>query len=113
MENTMNFLDIFFETVETLNGKKQSKRIKTSFILLCGFSFIPLGIYLLVAHEMMLGGTLVTLLAPCFLIYPIIRFFFFGGKDSVAAVVTTVVVEEVTKGVIKDIVTDTTKENRK
>jgi len=113
MENTMNFLDIFFETVETLNGKKQSKRIKTSFILLCGFSFIPLGIYLLVAHEMMLGGTLVTLLAPCFLIYPIIRFFFFGGKDSVAAVVTTVVVEEVTKGVIKDIVKDTTKENRK
>ena len=35
-------------------------------------------------------------LAPCFLLYPTIRFLF-GGKDSVAAAITTVVVEEVTK----------------
>ncbi len=109
----MGFVDFFLETVETINGRKQSRRVKTSFIVLCGFSFIPLGIYLFVAHEMMFGGTLVTLLAPCFLLYPIIRFFFFGGKDSVAAVVTTVVVEEVTKGVIKDIIRDASKENRK
>ena len=58
---------------------------------------------------MMFGGTLVTLLAPCFLLYPMIRFFFFGGKDSVAAVVTTVVVEEVTKGIIKDVLKDKSK----
>lgn len=91
----MGFVNFFLETVETINGRKQSRRVKTSFILLFGFSFIPLGIYLFFAQEMMFGAALVTLLAPCFLLYPIIRFFFFGGKDSVAAVVTTVVVEEV------------------
>lgn len=109
----MGFVNFFLETVETINGKKQFRRVKTSFILLCGFSFIPLGSYLFVAHEMMFGGTLVIFLAPCFLLYPIIRFFFFGGKDSVAAVVTTVVVEEVTKGIITDIIKDASEKNRK
>ena len=109
----MRFSNFFFETVETINGKRQSRRLRTSFIFLCGFSFIPLGIYLVVAHEMLFGVTLVILLAPCFLLYPIIRFFFFGGKDSVAAVVTTVVVEEVTKGVITNAIKNASEKNRK
>ena len=67
-----------------------------------GLSFIPLGIYLIIEFEMLIGLALIILLSPCFLLYPIIRFFVFGGKDSVAAVVTTVVVEEVIKSKIKD-----------
>ena len=109
MENTIEFSEIFLETVETLNGRSRVRRVKTSFILVCGLSFMPLGVYLFIAYEMMFGGTLVMFLAPCFLIYPIIRFFFFGGKNSVAAVVTTVVVEEVTKGIIKDVLKDKSK----
>ena len=108
----MRISNIFLETVETINGKRQSRRLKTSFILLCGFSFIPLGLYLFIAHEMLFGATLVTLLAPCFLLYPIIRFFFFGGRDSVAAVVTTVVVEEIAKGVISDLAKDKSKKKK-
>ena len=92
---------MIFETVKTINGNREIRRLKTSIILLLGFSFIPIGIYLLVAFEMMLGATLIIFLSPCFLLYPIIRFFVSGGKDSVAAVVTTVVVEEVVKSQIK------------
>jgi len=99
----MTMSEVFLETVETINGKKRFRRLKTSFILSCGFLFIPIGLYLVLAWEIMFGGTLVVLLAPCFLLYPAIRFFLFGGKDSVAAVVTTVVVEEITKAKIKDV----------
>ena len=92
---------MFLETVKTLNGKQEIRRLKTSVILTLGFSFFPLGLYLLIKFEMMFGATLIIFLAPCFLLYPIIRFFVSGGKDSVAAVVTTVVVEEVLKSQIK------------
>jgi hypothetical protein len=47
----------------------------------------------------MVGGFLVLTLAPCLLLYPLIRFLF-GGKDSVGAVITTAVVEEIVKGEI-------------
>lgn len=109
----MNVSDLFLETVITLNGNRKVRRIKTTFLLLCGFSFIPIGIHLVVVHKMLFGGTLVTLLAPCFLLYPVIRFFFFGGRDSVAAVVTTVVVEEVTKSALKGIIKDISKDKNK
>lgn len=89
------------ETVKTLNEKQEIRRVKTSVILTLGVSFIPLGLYLLIKFEMLFGATLIILLAPCFLLYPIIRFFVSGGRDSVAAVVTTVVVEEVIKSQIK------------
>ena len=97
----MQLSDVFYETVKTLNGKRQVRRLKTSFILTCGILFIPLGIFL-VSQEIWFGATLVILAAPCFLIYPAVRLLFFGGKDSVAGVVTTVVIEEATKAMIKD-----------
>ena len=93
---------MIFETIETFNGNRKIRRVKTSFIICCGILFIPLGLYLVIAHEMLFGVTFVILFAPCFILYPIIRFFCFGGKDSVAAVVTTVVVEEVTKNALKN-----------
>ena len=93
---------MLLETVKTINGNREIRRLKTSVILLVGLSFIPLGIYLIIEFEMLIGLALIILLSPCFLLYPIIRFFVFGGKDSVAAVVTTVVVEEVIKSKIKD-----------
>ena len=93
---------MLFETVKTINDNREIRRLKTSVILLVGLSFIPLGIYLIIEFEMLIGLALIILLSPCFLLYPIIRFFVFGGKDSVAAVVTTVVVEEVIKSKIKD-----------
>ena len=90
------------ETVRTLNGNQEIWRVKTSVILTLGFLFIPLGIFILIITkmEMLFGATLIIFLSPCFLLYPIIRFFVSGGRDSVAAVVTTVVVEEVTKSLI-------------
>ncbi|WP_443641044.1 hypothetical protein ABXT70_13790 [Candidatus Njordibacter sp. Uisw_039] len=92
---------MIFETVTTLNGQQEIQRVKTSFILLCGFSFIPLGLYLVIAHEIMFGVALIIFFAPCFILYPMIRFFISGGRDSVAAIVTTVVVEELIKSEIK------------
>ena len=92
---------MLLETVKTINGNREIRRVKTSVILLLGISFIPLGLYLLIKFEMFFGATLIIFLSPCFLLYPIIRFFVSGGKDSVAAVVTTVVVEEVIKSQIK------------
>ena len=97
----MQLSDVFYETVKTLNGKRQVRRLKTSFILTCGVLFIPLGIFLLY-QEKGFGFFLIVPVAPCFLIYPAVRLLFFGGKDSVAGVVTTVVIEEVTKAKIKD-----------
>ena len=93
---------MIFETVKTINDEREIKRLKTSFILLCGVAFIPLGIYLLLAYEMMFGATLVITLSPCFLLYPLVRFFLFGGRDSIAGIVTTVIVEEVVKSKIAD-----------
>ena len=93
---------MFFETITTINGNREIRRLKTSVIILVGLSFIPLGVYLLIEFEMFFGATLIIFLSPCFLLYPIIRFFVSGGKDSIAAVVTTVVVEEVIKSKIKD-----------
>ena len=95
----MHISDIFCETIETLNGKRQVRRLRTPFILTCGVLFIPLGIFLF-SQEIYFGGTLVTFAAPCFLLYPAVRLIFFGGKDSVAGVITTVVIEEVTKAAI-------------
>ena len=80
--------------------------IKTPIILICGVLSIPLGLHLLVTHDMLLGGFLIITVAPCLFLYPLIRFLFFGGKDSVAAVVTTVVVEEVTKSAITNSLKD-------
>ena len=92
---------MIYEIVETINGKRKIKRIKTSLILILSFLCLISGIVLIV-NEIFLGGTLVLFFFPCLLLYPLIRFFFFGGKDSIAGVVTTVVVEEVAKGVIID-----------
>ena len=92
---------MFLETVKTINGNREIRRVKTSVILLLGVLFIPLGLFLLIKFEMLFGATLIIFLSPCFLLYPIIRFFVSGGKDSVAAVVTTVIVEEVIKSEIK------------
>ena len=90
-----------YEIVQTINGKRKIKRIKTSFILILSILSLIVGIAL-VYNKIMFGGTLILFFFPCLLLYPVVRFFFFGGKDSIAGVITTVIVEEVAKGVIKD-----------
>ena len=97
---------MIFETVHTIKGNRLIRRIKTSFLVLCGFLCLPIGIYLLLYRGLIFGGTLVVFMAPCLLLYPAIRFFFFGGRDSIAAVVTTVIVEEVSKSAVKDFFKD-------
>ena len=76
---------MIYEIVETINGKRKIKRIKTSFILILGILSLIIGIAL-VSHEYFFGVTLTVLFFPCLLLYPLIRFFFFGGKDSIAGV---------------------------
>ena len=66
---------MILETVKTVNEKREITRVKTSVILIVGFSFIPLGIYLLIAYEMLFGLTLILFFAPCFILYPLVRFF--------------------------------------
>ena len=94
-------VSLLFEKVETINGKRQFVRLKSSVILWMGALCIPLGIYLVATHEIYFGAFLIMTLSLCLLLYPIIRFFLSGGKDSIAAVVTEIVVEEVTKGIIE------------
>ena len=91
---------MFLETVKTINGNRDQKG--KNFGYFAAWSFIyPARLFLLIKFEMLFGATLIIFLSPCFLLYPIIRFFVSGGKDSVAAVVTTVIVEEVIKSEIK------------
>lgn len=82
------------ETVKTLNGNTVT-RVKSSVFFWAAFVAFSVGVYLL-TQEIYVGASLIITLAPCLLLYPLIRLLF-GGKDSVAAVVTTVVVEEVVK----------------
>ena len=91
----MRFERLIFEHAYTLNGRAPVRRVRTSLILILGLAFIPLGFYL-ISIRFPGSGIILMTLAPCFLLYPTIRFLF-GGKDSVAAAITTVVVEEVTK----------------
>ena len=91
----------FFETVETINGKKRIKRAKSYIFIWASIMCIPLGIYLIV-NKTFFGAFLVLTLCPFLLLYPLVRFLFFGGKDSFAAVVTTAVVEEGLKRMISD-----------
>jgi hypothetical protein len=88
------------ETVEALNGTKITRLKSSLFYWAALISFVS-GIYLII-QKVMFGGVLIIILAPCFLLYPLIRFLF-GGKDSAAAVVATVVVEEVLKSEIKSL----------
>ena len=92
--------DIFFETVQSLNGKRIFERVKISIFIYSSFASLGIGIWMLI-DEILFGLFFVTVLFPCLLIYPLIRGIFFGGKDSAAAVVTTVIVEEVTKAGIR------------
>jgi len=92
---------MIYETVKTINGKREIRRIKTSIIILAGLACFCLGVYLVI-QEIMLGGALILTVSPCLLLYPLIRFIFFGGNDSTAAVVTTVVVEEAAKYLLKE-----------
>lgn len=101
---------MIYEIVETINGKRKIKRIKTSSILILSLLCLLSGI-VLIANEIIFGATLVLFFFPCLLLYPLIRFFFFGGKDSIVGVVTTVVIEEVAKGVIADTISRKKKKN--
>ena len=103
---------MIFETIETFNGSKKIRRLKTSVILIIGVLCLIFGIYLVII-EKFIGITFILFLFPCFIIYPIIRFFLFGGKDSIAGVVTTVVVEEVTKGIITSAINKGNKKRRR
>ena len=92
---------MFYEEVETFSGNKKIRRVRTAFLVILGILCIPLGLYLIFAHEIYFGAFLILTLSPCLLLYPLIRFFVFGGKDSFAGVVATVVVEEVIKSKLK------------
>lgn len=87
-----------YETVEAVTGRRVT-RLRSSIFYLGGLASFIVGI-LLILNEQLGGGGLVLFLAPCLLLYPVVRFLF-GGKDSVAAAVTTVVVEEVLKNEIR------------
>jgi hypothetical protein len=87
-----------YETVHMVTGNHVTRLRSTLFYWGAAASFIT-GIILL-SNELLVGGFLALTLAPCLLLYPLIRFLF-GGKDSIAAAVTTVVVEEVLKGEIQ------------
>lgn len=86
-----------FEVVRA-ESEEGVKRLRVSFFLLAALISLTAGIVLL-SREYMAGGFLVLTLAPCLLLYPLVRFFF-GGKDSIGAAVTTAIVEEVLKGEI-------------
>jgi hypothetical protein len=88
-----------YETVEALNGKSVT-RIKSSLFYWGAVLSLFIGFYF-IAQKITLGGSLILFLAPCLLLYPLVRFLF-GGKDSAVAVVTTAVVEEVLKAELKN-----------
>ena len=83
-----------FETVCAPSGNYVT-RLKSSLFYWGAVAVLAIGIFLL-SREVFVGAILVLTLAPCLLIYPLIRFFF-GGKDSLAAAVITFVVEEFLK----------------
>lgn len=89
-----------YEEIKTLRGNK-TKRIRSGVFYFSGWTFLILGIGLIV-NEMWFGASLVLFAFPCLVLYPAIRFLL-GGKDSLAAVAATVVVEEVLKNEIKNI----------
>ena len=88
-----------YETILAFSGNYVT-RIKSSIFYWGALLSFGSGVTLLY-QEYMLGGFFVLTLAPCLLLYPLIRLLF-GGRDSVGAVVTTAVVEEITKGEISN-----------
>lgn len=70
-------------------------RLRSSLFYWSGLVAFISGIVLL-GKDVMAGGFLVLTLAPCLLLYPLIRFLF-GGNGGVVPAITTVVVEEVLK----------------
>ena len=83
-----------YETVRALNGNYVT-RPRSSLFYWGALVALIAGIVLL-SNGSFVGGFLILTVAPCLLLYPLVRFLF-GGKDSAVAVVTTVVVEEVLK----------------
>lgn len=86
-----------YETVRVFSGNYVTRLRSALFYWTALLSFITGSV--LLYHDFMVGGFLVLTLAPCLLLYPLIRFLF-GGKDSVGAVVTTAIAEEILKGEI-------------
>ncbi len=99
-----------YETVESLNGNKVT-HLKSSLFYWGGLISIAVGIYL-ITEENRIGGFLVLTLAPCLLLYPLVRFFI-GGKDSIGGVIATVVVEEVLKHKIENRLTKKGKQRKR
>lgn len=83
-----------FEEFQTLDGSFE-KRLRSSLFYWGGLIAFIAGIALL-SNNVAAGGSLAITLAPCFLLYPLIRFLF-GGKGGVVPAITTVIVEEVLK----------------
>jgi hypothetical protein len=101
---------MIYETVEALNGNKVT-RIKSALFWWAGLACIVGAIYLF-SDGIYGGAALITILAPCLLLYPLIRALF-GGKDSIGAVVATVVVEEVMKNKLKNMGKDSEKKRKR
>ena len=83
-----------YETIRTSNGDFV-RRLRSSLFYWAAFVAFVGGLTMF-SRDVAAGGILILTLAPCLLLYPLIRFFF-GGKDGVLAAITTVVVEEVLK----------------
>ncbi len=74
------------ETVVSIEGKDVT-RIRSSAFYLSGVASIVLGV-ILVANEVYIGLTLILVVAPFVLMYPLIRALMLG-KDSIGVVLVT------------------------
>lgn len=99
-----------YETILAFSGNYVT-RIKSSIFYWGALLAFGSGIAFLY-NQYMVGGFLVLTLAPCLLLYPLIRLLF-GGRDSVGAVITTAVVEEVVKGEIFNAIERSSRKKRR
>ena len=84
-----------YETFAGTNNGRPVTRLRTSFFVWTALAAFAAGLALF-GQNSSVGFTLSLVLAPCLLLYPVVRAIF-GGRDSLRAAATTVVVEEVLK----------------
>lgn len=89
-----------YEEVDTLFGGRV-RRVRTSILLTLLLLSVILGFALIATEYTTPGAILLTTIAPCCLLYPVVRAILFMGKDSFLAVIVTFVIEELLKHKIK------------
>lgn len=91
-----------YETFAGANNGRPVTRLRTSVFVWAALAALGAGLVLF-GQNSYVGLTLSLVLAPCLLLYPVVRAVF-GGRDSLRAAVITVVVEEVLKRGIINVV---------